>query len=1249
MGNTHWLAALVLVVLGAPACAGPAPRLAQPTPAAVLSNIEKARLKQDAALAALSPLQKEIVLLANFEQDAVFLGNSRVLPVELETSHFRAGKFGRGYFFEKPRHNLLPASRADVETDVSAFQAQAPARVASVPAQTPFGPRVLAVFLPEAGATVRTTPAKVAFRLHLGHEKTVALLASCFVKGPRDARLKAEVAFLPKDLPTPPAGKAEAAPAQPDKPFPQEITLTGDWRRVACYATGDARLPEREAVLTLSVAGGAPFHLLADHFQFEQSGYYPHNHLVPTTWIPGGQTAPATFADLAGDLRAAFPTHEGTIAFWTATPRDTNLTGIGGIYWLSFGIWWRDPIWSMGTYTMTTGDKFCYFRGANVTDGAWHHLAMAWDAAKAAVFVDGKPLSTYERTDPDIAGKLEQYRMRLGGSVQDGQAANSVLDEIVVFKRRLADTEVVALAGATAPLVATPNRALFSAGPRTVFYRDEPSATLQVQLTRLGAATAPVDVDLALGDLVAGRSRVTPPPGSAALRQSEIRNPKSEIAPLAALTFSPARLKAGTYPCRVASLLPDGSAVYHEFPVEIVPALRPDHYVFSSWASGAETADWRGFCRRLGLNSIDTYATNIETLGKEGFLYGWHYNFGNGVWSPANREAVRAQTRQGIQERSLFPNWRYTLFNSEVAPWVVPDDAARASWFDAWARKELGAPIPAGGWKMGTTHNPIQCWFTEGQKPGKDGIYKVPETFRFLKWWYNRGCGWWRLNAEAAAEVRKTRPDVLLWTDPLWYPGQVADLDAGSTWSYQTAAEPLVGEFETSYAALRGTDKQYFATLGLHYVAGDWLTVTEPDGKKKSLMPTPDDAIQQAWLAVAHIPTDGVTYWYLDGWYHGLRGAQEHYCPPDSLERLGEAITRDLMPLGTMLKHVPNAQRPIGLLLPETTQWMDAGEGGWGWGTAHYPNNWRAWLGTTGIPCDVILDNNITPGALARYKVLFFPMAEYVSEEVHRELVAAANGGTRIIVDAYCRQDYPHMERWDQEYYHKMPAAKRAGYGKATLERLGQLRQQLLPDLEAYAVGEEGKLLTNIREYHGVKYVSIVNDNRQEGPYTQWTKKPEFKPYGKAQRVKAVLRAPQESAVYEFTQSRRLPTTWENGRLVVSVDLPPHAGRLLCLYPKPLAEVAVQAGPCRLGVPTRIAVTALDGPGHPAPGRQLIEARLLDPAGKEHDESGLYRMADGKVAIPFRPALNDPPGTWRIEVRERTSGLTASAAIRATK
>ena len=1230
---------------------------------AIFARMDRAEQAHRAREEQLLPLERNLLLLANFEQDnAVLFGHGGFLPVPLDPRHYCEGKFGRGYWCEAPRYNLLPPATAKVETDLSGFTVTGGAQMRSAETDTPFGQRSLSVTLPHEQARLTTVPVPCAFHLQAGHEKTVTLIASCYLKGPKGRQVILAVNFIPltpakaantdeqdepgnKDVPESPAA---ATAGMADSSVPQTITLTGEWQRAACYVTADKAVPERKAVLTLSPVGAEALELLADGFQFEQGDYYPLNYKAPTSWVPGGQSAPATtFALSLREVQRAFPTREGTISFWTRIIRTSNLKpGCGG--WVDFsgsdqGRWSVDTYITSAGMTVDPGGKAKPFYAGNALgsalDGQWHHIALTWDAAQGSLYVDGTLRDTFMSRGSDLTALIDNYRLTIGGNGHR-QVANAAMDELAVFNRKLTGAEVTTLADGKAPLRITTDRYMIAAGIRSTFYRDEQHANLDFQLRGQDAA-APVTVDCAVGDARAFSAMATIAHG-----QGTVTFP-----------FAPAQLKCGVYRCRVSVSTADGAVGYQEFPITVVPALRRDLYLISTWGSYG-SGEWMNFYHTLGLNMLDVNtpeAQTVDTLGQQGFFFNWHCDIDReGDYSPARRETLKAEVDTLARRYAPFPNWHGVLLNTETGPGDnLPEAETRAAWFDAEAERELGTKIPASGWRFGSPNNPIYCKFPDGSKPGPDGIYTgTPDTYRVLDWWNNRGGLHWKVNALAAGVVKTARPDVVTWTDPMISAGEVAKLDAGSTWSYAVHPETIFNELQAGYDLLRGSGKAYYCTLGLNYVAGKWLTVTEPDGVKKNLMPTPDDAIQQAWVAVSIIPSAGLLYWDVDGWYDGLRGltypgdTAPRYCPPGSDVALGAALKQDIFPIGAMLNSVPNAQRPVALLLPESTLWFDAAEGGWGWGTYHYPNYWKGWLAKSNMPYDILYDRDITPGALAKYPVIIFPMAQFVQDTVYRELVAAANAGTTIIVDHYGKQTYPNMERWEQEYFYWLPEAKRANYGEETLKRLAALRTKLLPTLDAVAEGQEGPVLTNVREYRGVQYVAVINNNRQDGPYTTWTKNPRFQPYGKAQQATVSLRTPAGSAVYEFTTSRQLPATLRDGRLEVTVDLPPHAGRLLCVYPEPLTRVTLAPAPeYRLGVPGVIAVSVLTRSGKTAPGRQLVMARLTDPTGQPHDESGWYRLEDGKAQIPFRPALNDRPGAWRLEVTEHSSGLAANGTI----
>jgi hypothetical protein len=1216
-------AAFILMVTTASVAVATAP--GGDTKEATGTRLDRAAAAREAARAKLSPMEQDLLWLLNFEQpDMMLVRDGGWIPISLEKRHFAPGRFGRGYYFELPQCNYLPPAMADVETDISGFVKHAHAVLESLPAETAFGQRVLSVSCKGAGAGFATVPVDVeVLRYGAGHQPTVTLLASCYLKGPQDTKVRLKLHFAPTEL-IDPKTKQPAADRKADTSEPMEVTLTGTWQRVACTATGDRRLPVRTATLSIVLAGDGEAQFLADGLQFESCLYYPHQRLQPTTWTPGGTSVPGTGLSFSTpSMLRAFPCTAGTVAFWTRTPpSDCNLKGPGAIDWFGFLRGWTDPQWGLSTYSVHAGRNvnedgkvIPVYTGNRVlpaTDGQWHHLAMAWDAQTAIVYRDGQPVLNFLHQVPEISGLVDTYGLRIGRGRE--QCANSVLDEFAVFRRALTPEEITRLARGDVELRAGAAGAALAAGPRSVFYRDETAAQFEAPIAGAGLPNTPLTVDWALDDLVVGTNQVTLDQGRGT----------------AVLDFSPARLKPGDYVVRVAVSRADGDPIaYREFPVQVVPALRDDNFLISTWNGGLTAAELQ-YYRELGLNAINAAAEpgTVERLGALGFSFDWHFRGGE--------DAARATAKQ----IAMMPNWWRMLLNSETGAGGLPDKEARRAEFEAYVLKEFGAPVPAEGWKFGSSHNHIMCSFPAGQKPGTDGVYRtVPETFRFLWWWEEGGSLNWQNNFKVARVVKAIRPDVSTWTDAVQSRGQYNELDAGGSWSYSTDPTVIWNGLQQASFIMRSAGKPYEATLGLNYVS---VETTEPDGKEKNLAPTPDDAIGQAWVATGLVPSDALYYWDVNGYFDGERGQNGRYAVPGSTQALGRALKEEIGPLGTMLQGVPNAQRHMALLLPQSTLWFVAGEGGWNWGVTHYPNMWKKVLANSGIPYDILTDYDITLGNLAKYKVIFFPAGMYVQEQVYRELMAAAEAGARIVVDSYCKQSYPRMTslKMKYEYWWTFPKEKQDAYFAEVRGLLAELHETLRPGLAVSAQGSEGPLLVNTREADGVKYVVVVNNNRQTGPYSQWTKKPDWKPYGKPQTARVSIAAPAGSVVYEFVTSKPLAAEVKDGRLAVEVALPAAGGRLLCVYPGAFGQLAVTGGPAfTRGSSGTLQVTLLDAAGKPVSGRQLADVRIVDPAGQPHDESGLYRLERGRATVPFRPALNDAAGQYRVTVTEHCSGL----------
>ena len=1257
----------------------------------IQARIEKAEKRQNLLLKSSSVFNRDLILFADFEEsNFVFLGNTGFISADLRPGHYVPGRYGKGFFFEKEGENQFPKNIANVEKDTSGFEHSKNVVIKSMGKFFKFGKNVLSIKLP-AGGTVQTIPVKGAFALpHSG--KKWRLVASCYVRGSKGAKITIKLApdltaskeslIINEKTNNKKSGSKNAKIEKmlPDKIVPQNIVLSGKWQRVACFSFFDSKKRNVPLAFSITSKENSQMLLLADGFQLEETLIHPCYNGLPTSWLPGKTRRLPHPLRINANLLGSFPLDEGSIALWTKTPNNSNLSGPNYGPCLSFGREkkWLNS-WLVGPQFMAGADKLPVNIGAKMGN-KWIHIAMTWNKRIISVYANGELIKSIDCKRKNRVATPGSILM-IGGGIQLDQSANAIMDDVSLFKRKLSDEEIRLLAGKKITRKVT-NVLFFQPIGRSVFYRNESKVSFDFRIRSLKPKDTPmVNVDFCIGDVIYSHQLIKMSKGVATVH----------------FEFSPSQLKSGRYIIRLVASCDKTASSYIEIPVDIVPELYPDNYILSAWDGHSDSSEWLAFYKKIGINTVDTKIPFAELLGKSGFLYGWHSDyafFSRGILNTNpnsksffNKKVVYSDIYSEAKLRAPYPNWKFVLVNSEKGFGAMQGTEIRNKWFDAFAKKSLGFAIPADK-NLGLNH-PMFFKFPDNQKPGKNGMYKNSHELKFLKWWLANASPMYRLNAEMAKIIRKVRPDVKVWTDPIGFFSQTSGLDAGSNWSYKINSESIIGDFESAYALVRGSGKEFYCTLGMWYYLTPCFNADVPlsDLKKiltkeqfkeicikqnkaknpnkknvsklpssgtvkMDLAPTGDDMIQQAWIAVAYIPSDGLNYWFMEGLFHGIRRNPKvkggtYFAEPGSDKRLGKVLKNDLMPLGTMLKGVKNAQRPIALLLPESSLWALTGEDGgmWWWGTEHYPNQWKEWLAGIGVPYDIVKDHNITTGSLAKYKAVIFPAAKYVESNVYKELVFAGQKGTKIILDSYGQQEYPNMIRWNQKYLYRprLSDLARKEYDQATLGPLESLKKSLLPELNAYAVGEEGPVLLNVREYNGVKYVVVINNNRQSGAYTRWTNISLFKPYGKAQKVKLYLKASKNSAVYEFIKSKRLPAKESGSYLVVDITLPPHSGRLVCVYPKAFKKIRITLPKkLRVGTSATIKIVLLDTSGTLIKGRQLVKIRVLDPAGKEHDETGIYRLEDGKVDFAFRPALNEPAGQWRIEVIERTSALKAS-------
>ena len=136
-------------------------------------------------------------------------------------------------------------------------------------------------------------------------------------------------------------------------------------------------------------------------------------------------------------------------------------------------------------------------------------------------------------------------------------------------------------------------------------------------------------------------------------------------------------------------------------------------------------------------------------------------------------------------------------------------------------------------------------------------------------------------------------------------------------------------------------------------------------------------------------------------------------------------------------------------------------------------------------------------------------------------------------------------------------------------------------------------------------------------------------------------------AVYELSRGEAVRFARENGDVRVYVDFKTTDGRLFAFLPRPIASVQANASAeVEPGGVIDVTFRVLDSSGALAEALLPVEVRVYDASGSELDGAG-FACADGGVAkVSVLTNLDDAQGDYRVECRDRATGLSATAVVK---
>lgn len=1177
----------------------------------------------------------DLLFYADFDHGPLSVcGTGWAVDLPTTATSFVPGRFGQAYRMERGRTNLLSPNQASAEADTSGFEPGPEVKLTATPSAARFGRQALSATVSRPGLAWRLIPVRAAVSAPHRPSKVFALSAYLRAARPLKVRLtlsdlnettgwrnpieKANVEAVSKDP------NAKPTPVLETVATPGEAVLSATWQRVMAVLEIDGRRPEQSLVGALEVlpdeSGSVPpATVLADGLQLEQTCVYPLSNTEPTSWLPGGQTRGPSWLNLEA-ANTGFTGETGTLALWVR-PLRAECGGTCQVNAIAaLGTGWFAPLWHVSTNAFYAGEayKSGFKIGVFHTNlerqlqeegpfAGWHHLALAWDAQGMAGYLDGKPVghSTIAPGAP-VPGSL----IRLGGSFLESTAMTGDLDEVALFRRCLGEPEIAALATATQPLAGKVPATLLRHPPRTVFLRSEAVATIPLVPVPFHRTAAPVAVSArvpALQATVTGRPTVAKP---------------------LALTLKPWLAAAGRYPLEIRvgeAALTDQLRVFDE------PQGRD--FIIYSWGTDKDLKD-RGFNASVGGG-----AGFLQTQLEQGMFAYTRIDVRDGVphpWSPASRAKAPALAAAVAREGMAWPHVVACLVNSEVGDPPFPQDQP---WFEAWLRQETGlAGIPAG-----IVRDPLHA-APDAARPVPPVLPEDNPQLTFLRWWRERGQGYWLLNNLLAEEMRRTGLHCQYYSDQPVAVTQFAKMDMVDHWAYPRSPQGLIARFNQASGMARLVGKSFQAMPGTCYWDdGNGLWVTDSDGKRKVLCLSPDCFRENLWIAVA-CPSHSV----------GLYGLGERHT--GVYDPICDQVMTDtyalLQPVGTLVGGLPTEQARVALLETDGLYFTQPGV---------YDNWVRHWTMRTAsralaqhrVAYDWITDDHVKAGWLSRYDAVVVPGAWTLPQKTYEGLRQAARAGTRIVADKIMRAELPNLTRLDLDQQRNLDSAA-AVYGAWA--------DAYRPTAPTFArVTPADKVFVFVREAPGPattrgrtaarvpRYLFLINDHREPGPqYERW--QTELSPVdgpgplrdrGLPQEVTVTV--PSGYALYNVLTHEPFKATVQGQEASFSVRLDPGAAAVIACLPTALArlEVSVPAA-LQAGTATELTLQVLDAAGRPLAGRQLVELALTGP-GQTSPWPGLQRylrLTDGQRKVALRLPLSMPRGAWQLSARDWLSGKT---------
>ncbi len=898
--------------------------------------------------------------------------------------------------------------------------------------------------------------------------------------------------------------------------------------------------------------------------------------------------------------------------------------------------------------------------------GNWAHVAFTYNGAGECLFylngekVGEKHLEGREGVHPGTRGLVI------------GDRAGSLFSR---FVGKISEVRICSEAVAFVPLQSV---ALDLEHSRTAFYKKEEGAALEVEVKNRRTTPAAI-----------GKLRVTGATGDREIPIGTLEGGETRTLKVPLDTS----LKPGSYRLDL-ELLGERETLLSEqtsLDVKILPRPRPDELPVIMWGHArgrnVERLKELGFTHFIGLwqgaaspvpaflnprevqsvrDDIDkALSVGMRSVGRISIGHARKYvenhqregRNGEGLKSlntalPEVQETAKELGRFVGREFGDMPSLEGILVDTEVRDHTRPSFSPGDR--EAY-RKATGAEIPSLGADSarGVHYRQIPGF------PARRVVGEDHPVLQYYRWFWKEGDGWNPTHSETARGLRE-KGKFWIWHDPAVRApsvyGSGGEVDFISQWTY-SYPDPLkielAGNDLLTMAQGSGSASPMNMTQVIWYRSqvapiprpgvpplknrAPWEN-EQPEARFVTI--SPDHLGESLWLKLTE-PVKGIMY-------HGIGSLlmpeeKIEYRPgsyvattPDTEKRFRQLIETVVIPLGPVIKALPEASRRVAYLQSFTSQ-MFAGRGTYGWG-----NGWGAdaylIARYAGLEPKIVYEETIHRDGLEGFNILFLMHCDVLTSPIVAQIQAFQDRGGMIIGDEFlCPAIQPDI---------LLPAYRRksvADEDKAALMQLARhLHDELHPFFEPRVVSSNPDVLLKQRGENG-EYLFVVNDSRTYGDYVGAHRLVMEKGTPASARVTWRRNG---SAVYNLSTSKMLNTAETPSGLAFDLDLGPGDGALLVALDKPIGKVLL-SGPEKVhrGESGAFEIKVVDAAGGPIPRLLPLKVAIRDARGEEAEQSGAYKADNGVLKLQLDVASNDTAGDWEIVVTEGASGQISRATF----